>query len=107
MKHKKVKSSLCLIQHQPVKIHGGDEAQSYVVLISPLGEWSDSQWLYNGCNKNLKQCGLGPYNWHTMVVNQKVHAPERSQNLVTQSVPNNYINPYSPNMVNMVSSYQC
>jgi len=44
---------MCLIQQQPVKIHGGDE-QSHVLLISPLGEWSDSQWLYNGCKKNLK-----------------------------------------------------
>jgi hypothetical protein len=46
---------MCLILHQPVKIrvHGGDEVQSQVALISPLGEWSDSQCLYCGCNKNL------------------------------------------------------
>jgi hypothetical protein len=30
-KHKKVKSSMCLIQHQPVKIHGGAEAHSHVM----------------------------------------------------------------------------
>lgn len=71
---------MCLIQHQPVEIHGGDEVQSHVVLISPLGESSDSQWLYNGCNKNLKyMCGSGPYNWHAMVANQKITAPDRSQ----------------------------
>lgn len=50
---------MCLIQHQPVKKHGGDVALSHVLLISPLGEWSDSQWLYYGCNKNLKYKWIG------------------------------------------------
>lgn len=51
---------MCLIQHQPVKIHGGDVAQSHALLISPLGEWSDSQRLYYGCNKNLKYVWVRP-----------------------------------------------